>query len=132
MPGPDGGWLRLKDVFEGARALPIGSRPAYLDAACRDQPELRLEVEQLLGSQERTMAFLERPAALGNPPLVTATAPRIPARIGRYRVTAILGEGGMGVEPANPFGWASKYWMPWRCSIAAASHIGTSNRRTSF
>ena len=51
-------WSRLKEVFEGARALPIESRPAYLGAACHDNPALRLEVEQLLASQERATTFL--------------------------------------------------------------------------
>ena len=57
-------WLRLKEVFEGARALPTESRPAYLAAACHDNPALRLEVEQLLASHERATTFLERPVVL--------------------------------------------------------------------
>ena len=57
-------WLRLKEVFEGARALPAERRPAYLAAACHDNPALRLAVEQLLASHERATTFLERPAVL--------------------------------------------------------------------
>ena len=59
-----GNWLRLKDLFEKARALPTESRPAYLAAACHDNPALRLEVEELLASHERARTFLERPIVL--------------------------------------------------------------------
>ena len=90
-------WLRLKEVFEGARALPAESRPAYLAAACHDNPALRLEVEQLLASHERATTFLERPVVLLDENIGTRIVPNVPVRIGRYRVTDTLGEGGMGV-----------------------------------
>jgi hypothetical protein len=36
MPLDPEDWLRLKEVFEGGRALPADQRPAYLDGACHD------------------------------------------------------------------------------------------------
>ncbi len=90
-------WLRLKDVFETARALPAESRPAYLATACHDNPALRLEVEELLASHERATTFLEGPVALLDESMGTRSVPGLPARIGRYRITDTLGEGGMGV-----------------------------------
>jgi eukaryotic-like serine/threonine-protein kinase len=90
-------WLRLKDVFETARALPAESRPAYLATACYDNAALRLEVEELLASHERATTFLERPVALLDESMGTSSVPSLPARIGRYRITDTLGEGGMGV-----------------------------------
>ena len=90
-------WLRLKDVFEAARALPAESRPAYLARACHDNPAQRLEVEELLASHERTGTFLERPVMLLDGSIGTSIVPSVPARIGRYRITDTLGEGGMGV-----------------------------------
>ena len=90
-------WLRLKEVFESARALPAESRPAYLAAACHDNPALRLEVEELLASHERATTFLERPVVLLDENIGTSIIPSVPARIGRYRITDTLGEGGMGV-----------------------------------
>jgi serine/threonine protein kinase/tetratricopeptide (TPR) repeat protein len=90
-------WQRLKEVFESARALPTESRPAYLATACRDNTALRLEVEELLASHERAKTFLERPAALPVQGRGTSSIPDAPARIGRYRITDTLGEGGMGV-----------------------------------
>ena len=89
-------WPRLKEVFDGARALPPESRPAYLAAACHDHPALRLAVEQLLASHERATSFLERPAVLLDENLGTTIASSVPLYVGRYRVTDTLGEGGMG------------------------------------
>ena len=94
--GPED-WLRLKEVFDGARSLPTESRPAYLAAACLDNPALRLEVEQLLASHERATNFLERPVVLPDESIETGIVRNVPVRIGRYRVTDTLGEGGMGV-----------------------------------
>ena len=90
-------WLRLKDVFETARALPAERRPSYLATACHDNPALRLEVEELLASYEGAATFLETPAASIDENIGTSGEPGLPARIGRYRITDTLGEGGMGV-----------------------------------
>src|SRR6266850_5772839 len=62
--GPEGDWLRLNEVFEGARVLPADRRPAYLAAACHDNPALLHEVEQLIASYERADTFLEKPIKL--------------------------------------------------------------------
>lgn len=88
---------RLKDVFEAARALPPEGRSAYLASACHDHPALRLEVEALLASPEPATTFLERPVAQPGETPRTNRLADVPTRIGRYRVTATLGEGGMGV-----------------------------------
>ena len=60
--GPDE-WTRLKEVFDGARALPAAARPAYLARACGDSEAMRAEVERLLASHEEAASFLEAPAA---------------------------------------------------------------------
>jgi serine/threonine protein kinase/tetratricopeptide (TPR) repeat protein len=88
-------WHRLKEVFEGARALPAEARPAYLAAACATDEALRRQVELLLDSHERARDFLETPAVL--PGELARTKACLPVRIGRYRITDTLGEGGMGV-----------------------------------
>ncbi|HXD20434.1 MAG TPA: protein kinase [Vicinamibacterales bacterium] len=95
-PGPDEEWLRLKDLFEAARALPADRRPAYLAAACSDNLALRQEVEQLIASYERATTFLEKPVMLFHDEIGTNDLPRVPECIGPYRITATLGEGGMG------------------------------------
>src|SRR5262245_7259265 len=94
--GPDEDWLRLKEVFEGARVLPADRRPAYLAAACHDNPALLHEVEQLIASYERAHTFLEKPLTLLDENIGTDNLSPVPERIGAYRITAPLGEGGMG------------------------------------
>src|SRR3954468_24618093 len=98
-------WPRLKEVFNGARALPADARLAYIDAACGTDSALRLAVETLLGSYERAQDFLEVPAV----PSLDSTSAPAPQResetapdphlgtLGRYRLTSKVGEGGMGV-----------------------------------
>ena len=90
-------WLRAKDVFANARALPASDRQAYLSAACAGNEALRQEVESLLVSDERAKSFLESPAVVrgdGTPhsaPLMVEGR-----RLGAYQVQALLGAGGMG------------------------------------
>src|SRR5207253_2002019 len=49
----------LKTVFNEALERPAGpDRLAYLDEACRDDPALRAEVEELLGAHDRAGGFL--------------------------------------------------------------------------
>src|SRR5579883_2605909 len=45
-PGPD--WDRVQEVFLATLDLPSEEQPAYLDAACGADVELRAEVESLL------------------------------------------------------------------------------------
>src|SRR5262245_51599450 len=62
---PDDRNRRLYDLFDQAVDLPTAERPAFLDRACGDDPELRADVERLLARQERAQAqgFLEPPSA---------------------------------------------------------------------
>ena len=43
-------WARVKAVFEGALALDAHARDAYLAQACRDEGNIRRQVEALLAS----------------------------------------------------------------------------------
>jgi len=49
------------DVFEGARALPADSRPAYLAEKCGGDEALRQEVESLLAWDARAQSSFETP-----------------------------------------------------------------------
>jgi WD40 repeat protein/predicted Ser/Thr protein kinase len=96
----------VQDLFDRAVDLPAEERRALLDAACRDDPGLRAEVEGLLayapppGIEDVTEGIFQSPVARQRPE--PATLPGLltgqdPApRIGHYRLLRLLGEGGMG------------------------------------
>jgi WD40 repeat protein/predicted Ser/Thr protein kinase len=101
-------------VFDQLADVPAARREAALQAACGDDQALRAEVEKLLAVDARLTAtegdkgFLQSPVVRpptpapggANEPAVTlspghpVTGP--PSRVGHYRITRLLGEGGMG------------------------------------
>jgi serine/threonine-protein kinase len=95
-------WQRTKEILEAAWQLGAGERAAFIDQACGGDREVRAEVEALLESDESAGEFLGAPAA-GVAELVRA-AGEIPeegpeligTRVGRYRITGLIGTGGMG------------------------------------
>src|SRR5436305_3982232 len=95
----------MEELFHQAVDLPPERRQALLDHACANDPELRAALDRLLADDARfpgvaDRRFLEsplvRPAALPTGMRATANGPALPARVGRYRVFRLLGEGGMG------------------------------------
>src|SRR6185436_10580311 len=91
---------RLRDVervWNAALAVAAEERSAFLDQACAGDEWLRREVASLLEHDRPTSGFLERPA------LYEVTAMHAMDReslvgqeVGGYRLTAVLGVGGMG------------------------------------
>jgi hypothetical protein len=85
----------LGDAFE---CRSPEEQAAYLDRACRGDPELRARVEALLKAHHEAGRFLE-----GSPevhPRATADAPIAEhpgAVIGPYKLMEQIGEGGMGL-----------------------------------
>jgi len=79
-------WRRMWEVFHRALESAPADRDACLARDCAGDADLRREVEQLLAAQ----------AGPGGP-LDHAPGPALPARIGRYRIHGVIGEGGMGV-----------------------------------
>ena len=72
-------------------------RSAYLDEACRDDPELRRHIDRLLCAQARAGNFLQNPG-----PGLSVTSDPQPREqpgtiIGPYKLLQQIGEGGMGV-----------------------------------
>jgi serine/threonine protein kinase/Tol biopolymer transport system component len=91
---PREAWPRLKEAFEGARALAVDARPAYLAEVCHGDEALRHEVELLLAHGDQAASFLETPAMLFDDSLV---AKRLEGQcIGPYKVSALIGAGAMG------------------------------------
>ncbi len=89
----------VEKLFGDAVVMEPEARGAFLDAACRDAPELKHLVEQLLMEDERAGSFLEKPSfdfstKAKSPsdgiPLAQGT------RLGPYEILALVGAGGMG------------------------------------
>jgi hypothetical protein len=45
-------WARIKEVFEGARSLPVRDRAAYVASACAGAAAQREHVERLLAAYQ--------------------------------------------------------------------------------
>jgi serine/threonine protein kinase/WD40 repeat protein len=102
--------FEVEDLFDAARRLKHSAqRQAFLDAVCRDNPELRRELEELLALQPDAEAILE-PGVDGLhpeaselrqiPPELVASLgvpEQVGERVGRYKLREKIGEGGCGV-----------------------------------
>ncbi len=88
-------WLRIKEIFRTVLEREPGERQAFLDEACRDDPDLRAEVQTLLDSHEESDDFMELPTGAGL--LASAPGERLAStRIGQYHLQKIISSGGMG------------------------------------
>jgi serine/threonine protein kinase/WD40 repeat protein/tetratricopeptide (TPR) repeat protein len=89
----------VRAVFLEALALTVADeRARYLDAACRDKPELRQRVEALLQAREQVGEFLKQDALGGNLDPLESSVAEVPGTvIGRYKLLEQIGEGGFGV-----------------------------------
>lgn len=97
------------EVFRRATEQDESARPAYLEAACAGDGDLRREVELLLAADARA-SFGATPISAGEGARVlaaelaresdrraAAASSALPERLGSYRITGKIGEGGMGV-----------------------------------
>ena len=92
-----------EELFGAALDLAPESRAAFLDQACRDSPELRQLVDELLLENDRAGSFMAAPLLAPQGISQTTTGSAIGSRlspgtmVGRYSIVAPLGSGGMGV-----------------------------------
>ena len=110
---------RFRTLFAQALDLPPEQRGAFLDAACRDEPELHADLESLLAYDSGFATGEYDQCFLKSPLVRTAEAttaedssqpvrhePTVPSHIGLYRIVSRRGEGGMGTvyeaEQDNP------------------------------
>jgi serine/threonine-protein kinase len=105
-------WHRIEELFHAALDLEPQARPVFLEQACGPDHELRQEVESLLNSTGKSMAFVpqavlemahEMSAAAGNDSNSTGKQFRSFGRtiaagtqLAHYKVISMLGAGGMG------------------------------------
>jgi serine/threonine protein kinase/tetratricopeptide (TPR) repeat protein len=91
-------WQAVTEAFEKARTLPPGERLGFLRDYCGGDDDLRREAESLLKAYEESGDFLEDLAIdhAGRDALDSLPGSMIGARVGAYRITRRIGEGGMG------------------------------------
>ena len=87
-------WGEIKAVLAGVMETDPQDRPATLDRLCRDDAELRREVEVLLAYEDKAEALLN---TVVSPGASIREEPAPPQAIGQYRILRELGHGGMGV-----------------------------------
>jgi hypothetical protein len=88
-------WRRVEEIFHAALERAPEAREAFLNDACKEDAELRQQVELLLRNGEEAGSFLEQPALEATPTL-TAAGSLLGRKFGPYRILAPLGAGGMG------------------------------------
>ncbi|MCM3900760.1 MAG: protein kinase [Pyrinomonadaceae bacterium] len=89
-------WRQIKQVLGEALLREPSQRTAFLNEACGDDHDLRVEVESLLDSN--LSEFMAQPAAGVFAEMILNSRPLLEAGqlLGRYRIVKPIGAGGMG------------------------------------
>ncbi len=89
----------VEKLFGDALFMEPEARGAFLDAACRDEPELKHQVEEMLMEGDRAGSFFEKPPfdfSTTAEERANATPLKRGSRLGPYEILALVGAGGMG------------------------------------
>ena len=89
-------WEQIVHVYEAALEQPPEARDAWLAETCRDDPALRGEVESLIAREDAAI-LIDQPLDVAAAAALD-DAPRLEpgTSVGPYRVSGLIGEGGMG------------------------------------
>jgi non-specific serine/threonine protein kinase len=89
---------RIKDILFEVSDLPPDKRKAYLDESCKDDPELRQEVEALLALDDDRLELLKTGGALQfDPEYLSTPADMVGKTISHFQIEEEIAVGGMGV-----------------------------------
>ena len=87
----------IESLYHSALRIDGGAREAFLKEACAGDESLRLDLLRLLASAESADSFLEEPVvSLGMAVMNLEHGALVGKAVGRYRLTELLGSGGMG------------------------------------
>jgi len=89
-------WARIEQIFQYAAETNIDGRGAFLEEACAGDEELRREVESLLAQLEVSANPLGDAVSKAIKSFSPDHDTRNGGHIGPYRITGIIGQGGMG------------------------------------
>jgi Tol biopolymer transport system component/serine/threonine protein kinase/pimeloyl-ACP methyl ester carboxylesterase len=89
-------WQRIKSLLESALEREPEERAAFLKEACADDPSLQSHVQSLILSHEQAAGFIESPALELMAESLDEGQSIVGSDLGPYRVTGLLGAGGMG------------------------------------
>jgi serine/threonine protein kinase len=87
-------WQKVKELFNQAVDLPLNERPSFLAESCREDEEIRFELEKMLAFADEEDDRLEENAF---DYLSDDKNSLIPEKIGVYKILREIGRGGMGV-----------------------------------
>src|SRR5262245_42233202 len=89
-------WKKLEALFHEALTLQGEARETHLAEVCRDDRQMREEVERLLAAHEREATFIDSPVFAETERLTRDGRAPLGRRMGPYQVIRLLGRGGMG------------------------------------